>query len=254
MSRIATAPALAVENLSCIFGGLRAVNGVTLTVRPGERRALIGPNGAGKTTLFNLISGELRASSGVVMLFGTDVTRHPPHRRATIGLGRTFQITRLFPNLTVVENVLLSCEALDRRKFSMLRPLSACGSFKDRADMLLGQLGLSPRANERARHLSYGDQRKLEVALALAGRPRLLLLDEPMAGLSGAERDGMQRLLHALDPEMAILLIEHDMDVVFGLANTVTVLYQGAVLADGAASEVAANPQVQQVYLGVSSV
>jgi branched-chain amino acid transport system ATP-binding protein len=242
---------LTVENVSCVFGGLRAVDGVTLTIRPGERRALIGPNGAGKTTLFNLISGELPVTSGAVVLFGMNVTKLPPHRRAARGLGRTFQITRLFPNLTVVENVLLACEALDRRRFTVLRPLSSCVSFRNRADTLLAEFGLSALAREQARRLSYGDQRKLEVALALAGRPRLLLLDEPMAGLSGAERDGMRRVLHALDPEMAVLLIEHDMDVAFALAETVTVLCQGAVLASGPPADIAANQQVQQVYLGV---
>jgi branched-chain amino acid transport system ATP-binding protein len=253
VSVTASQAALSVDNLSCVFGGLRAVDGVTLTIRPGERRALIGPNGAGKTTLFNLISGELPVTSGSIVLFGSDVTKLPPHRRAARGLGRTFQITRLFANLTVRENVLLACEALASIKFRMLRPLASYGGLAERAQALLDAFGLSPLAGELARHLSYGDQRKLEVALALAGRPRLLLLDEPMAGLSGGERDAMQRVLHALDPSMAVLLIEHDMDVAFALAESVTVLSQGSVLASGSAADIAANPHVQQVYLGAPS-
>jgi branched-chain amino acid transport system ATP-binding protein len=241
---------LAVDRVSRGFGGLKAVSGVSLTVRRGERRALIGPNGAGKTTLFNLISGELPVTAGTIRLFGIDVTKLAPNRRAALGMARTFQITRLFPNLTVFENALLASEALDRRKFTMHRPLAACTAFVTRATELLEAFGLSPLRLELARHLSYGDQRKLEVALALAGKPAVLLLDEPMAGLSGGERDSMRNLLAALDPAMAVLLIEHDMDVAFSLAETVTVLYQGSVLAEGLVRDIAANPQVQQVYLG----
>jgi len=241
---------LAVDHVSRGFGGLKAVNDVSLTVRRGERRALIGPNGAGKTTLFNLISGELPVTAGTIRLFGRDVTTLAPNRRAALGMARTFQITRLFPNLTVFENALLACEALDRRKFTMHRPLAACSIFVTRASELLDAFGLSPVRREPARHLSYGDQRKLEVALALAGKPAVLLLDEPMAGLSGSERDSMRDLLAALDPAMAVLLIEHDMDIAFSLAKTVTVLYQGSVLTEGLTRDIAANAEVQQVYLG----
>jgi branched-chain amino acid transport system ATP-binding protein len=241
---------LAVDHVSRGFGGLKAVNDVSLTVRRGERRALIGPNGAGKTTLFNLISGELPVTAGTVRLFGRDITSLAPHRRAALGMARTFQITRLFPSLTVVENALLACEALDRRKLTMHRPLAACTALVTRATELIETFGLGPLRLELARHLSYGDQRKLEVALALAGKPVVLLLDEPMAGLSGSERDSMRDLLGSLDPAMAVLLIEHDMDVAFSLAETVTVLYQGSVLSEGLTGNIAADPQVQQVYLG----
>jgi branched-chain amino acid transport system ATP-binding protein len=248
---IESAPCLVVENVSRVFGGLTAVDRVHLTIRRGEKRALIGPNGAGKTTLFNLISGEVPVTAGAIRLFGSDVTRLAPHRRAALGMARTFQITRLFPNLTVFENALLACEALDARKFTMHRTLRSCAPLVDRAAALLEAFALGPVSRELARHLAYGEQRRLEVALALAGQPRLLLLDEPMAGLSGGERDAMRRLLEQLDPDIAVLLIEHDMDVAFALAATVTVLYQGSVLADGLTADIAANPQVQQVYLGV---
>jgi branched-chain amino acid transport system ATP-binding protein len=233
------------------FGGLKAVDDVSLTLRPGERHALIGPNGAGKTTLFNVISGELRATAGTITLNGADVTGLPPHRRAARGIARTFQITKLFPNLTVLENMLVACEALERRKFTMHRPLSSCADLIARATHVLDGFGLSPFRQQMARHLSYGDQRKLEVALSMAGRPRVLLLDEPMAGLSSVERDAMQALLHGLDPSIAVLLIEHDIDVAFGFAERITVLYQGRVLLEGPKEIVSANRSVQESYLGL---
>jgi branched-chain amino acid transport system ATP-binding protein len=245
-------PALSLLGVSRVFGGLNAVDGVDLTVLPGERRAVIGPNGAGKTTLFNLISGESPVSAGAIHVFGVDVTRLAPHRRAAHGIARTFQITRLFPNLTVQDNMLLACEALDRRKFVMFRRASSCADLVERAAALIGDFGLSPVKKERARNLAYGDQRKLEVALSMAGRPRLLLLDEPMAGLSPGERDSMQELLGKLDPQIAVLLIEHDMDVAFRFAQMVTVMYQGRVLADGNTDSISANQRVQEIYLGVN--
>jgi branched-chain amino acid transport system ATP-binding protein len=239
------------KNVSRHFGGLRAVDDVNLTIYPGERHAVIGPNGAGKTTLFNLISGELPATTGTIVLFGADVTRLPPHQRAARGLARNFQITRLFPGLTVLENALLACEALDASKFTMLRPLSWCTALGQRATNLLAEFGLSDLRHESARNLSYGDQRKLEVALSLAGRPRLLLLDEPMAGLSPGERDPMLGLLRKLDPSIAVLLIEHDMDVAFAFAERITVLHQGNVLMEGHKDDISANKAVQESYLGV---
>ena len=245
-------PALVLNGVSRVFGGLKAVDRVDLTVLPGERRAVIGPNGAGKTTLFNLISGESPVSEGTIHVFGADVTTLAPHQRAARGIARTFQITRLFPNLTVSDNVLLACEALDRRKFTMLRRASSCTDLVARAAALIGEFGLSPVKEERARNLAYGDQRKLEVALSMAGRPRLLLLDEPMAGLSPGERDAMQELLAKLDPQIAVLLIEHDMDVAFRFAQKVTVLYQGRVLAEGDTDAISANQRVQEIYLGVN--
>jgi branched-chain amino acid transport system ATP-binding protein len=241
---------LTLENVSRHFGGLKAVDNVNLSVRAGARHAIIGPNGAGKTTLFNVISGEVRASAGRVVLFGEDVTRLSPNQRAGRGIARTFQVMKLFPSLTVTENALLACQALDRRKFAMFRPLSSHATLMERAASLLTDFGLWELGQELARNLSYGDQRKLEVALSMAGRPRLLLLDEPMAGLSGSARHAMQALLKRLDPAMAVLLIEHDMDVAFEFAQRVTVLSQGQVLMEGTAEDVSANQSVQQIYLG----
>lgn len=246
-------PCLQLERVSRHFGGLKAVSDVTLSVEPGARHAVIGPNGAGKTTLFNIISGEFPPSSGAITLDGKNVTKLTPHQRAALGIARTFQITRLFPELTVIDNALLACTALDRRKFTMFRPLSRHGDFMERAGRLLDQFELSNVRDEQARHISYGAQRRLDVALALAGHPRLLLLDEPMAGLSTPERVAMRGLLEQLDPSIAVLLIEHDMDVAFSFAARVTVLHQGKVLADGSRDEVSANDLVQQAYLGKST-
>ena len=246
-----TSPCLVLEGVSRQFGGLTAVDRVNLTVRSGERRAVIGPNGAGKTTLFNVISGELRATAGRIVLFGDEVTTLAPHQRAVRGLARTFQITKLFPNLTVIENVLLACEAQDACRFTMHTLLAAHDVLATRAADVLVQFGLAGLEHERARNLSYGDQRKLEVALSMAGRPKLLLLDEPMAGLSSAESESMLAILKRLDPAIAVLLIEHDMDIAFGFAERVTVLYQGRVLAEGQKDEIAADTNVQQIYLGV---
>jgi branched-chain amino acid transport system ATP-binding protein len=247
-----TTPAcLVLDRVSREFGGLKAVDGVSLRVHAGERQAIIGPNGAGKTTLFNLISGEIAATGGRILFFGDDITALPSHRRATRGMARTFQVTRLFPELTVQEHLLLACAALDGRKFTLFRPLSSCRDLVDRADALMGDFGLDALRHAQARSLAYGNQRKLEVALSMAGRPRLLLLDEPMAGLSPAERESMERLIHALDPGIAVLLIEHDIDMAFGFAEQITVLHQGAVLAAGRKEAIAADSRVQESYLGI---
>jgi len=244
-------PCLVLDRVSAVFGALKAVDDVSLSVGPGERHAIIGPNGAGKTTLFNLISGEIQTTGGTIVLFGVDVTGLPPHRRAARGIARTFQITRLFPNLTVLENLLLACEALDRVKFAMHKPVSSCPTLVQRAENLLADFGLSQLRHELARHLAYGDQRRLEVALSMAGHPRLLLLDEPMAGLSATESQSMQALLRKLDPAIAVLLIEHDMDIAFGFAEKITVLQQGRVLTQGDKDQVSGNHTVQEIYLGV---
>ena len=244
------APCLALDHVSRHFGGLKAVDDVTLTVQPGERHALIGPNGAGKTTLFNVISGELPATEGRITVFGTDVTRMAPHRRAALGVARTFQITKLFTNLTVMENLLLACEALEGRKLVVHRGVSSYADLTARAGALIDQFGLTGRSDDYARNLSYGEQRKLEVALSMAGRPRLLLLDEPMAGLSAGESRAMHTILEQIDRSIAVLLIEHDMDIAFAFAERVTVLHQGRVLTEGTREQVSATPAVQQIYLG----
>jgi branched-chain amino acid transport system ATP-binding protein len=242
--------ALQLDGVSKSFGGLQAVVRVTLAVRPGERRALIGPNGAGKTTLFNLIAGALPVSSGTINLFGRDVTGVPAHRRASQGLARTFQITNLFPDLTVLENCLLAVQALTPTRFAMLRPMGAFPDLRERARATLEAIGLGGLATAQVRNLSHGEQRQLEIALALAGRPRLLLLDEPTAGLSPAESRLMAALLRTLDPAITVLMIEHDMDIALELSEMVTVLHYGQIIADGRCDEVRANSQVREIYLG----
>jgi branched-chain amino acid transport system ATP-binding protein len=242
--------ALQVDNVMKIFGGLRAVDGVSLAVQPGERRALIGPNGAGKTTLFNLISGALPVTHGSISLFGEDVTRVAAHRRAWLGLARTFQISNLFPTLTALENCLLAVQALTSARLAMHRPLRSYATLHERARTTLEAVGLTDKANATARQLSHGEQRQLEIGLALAGAPRLLLLDEPTAGLSPAESRQMAQLLGQLDPAMTVLIIEHDMDIALEIAREVTVLHYGRVIADGTREEIRAHPLVREIYLG----
>jgi branched-chain amino acid transport system ATP-binding protein len=247
---LTSSSALELDGVSRSFGGLLALDGVALRVRQGERRAIIGPNGAGKTTLFNLISGELEVSAGTVSLFGRDVTRFPPHRRAALGLARTFQITNLFPNLRVLDNGLLAVLGMTRAKFSMLRPRERLPRAREQAMAALVAVGLGPRAEAAVRTLSHGEQRQLEIALALATRPRVLLLDEPTAGLSPAESQLMAGLLGRLDPAMTVLIIEHDMDVALPIADRVTVLHYGRVVADGPRDKITADPLVREIYLG----
>jgi branched-chain amino acid transport system ATP-binding protein len=244
------ATALQLTGVSKLFGGLRAVDGVSLTVAPGERRALIGPNGAGKTTLFNLIAGALPLTMGTIRLFGEDVTRVAPHRRAWRGLARTFQISNLFPTLTVMENCLLAVQALTPARLAMHRPLGGYAELHARAGTTLEAVGLADRAGVTVRQLSHGEQRQLEIGLALAGAPRLLLLDEPTAGLSPAESRQMAQLLSTLDPAMTVLIIEHDMDIALEIARHVTVLHYGRVIADGTREEIRAHPLVREIYLG----
>jgi len=242
--------ALQLDGVSKSFGGLQAVDGVSLAVQPGERRALIGPNGAGKTTLFNLIAGTLPVTTGSIVLFGEDVTRVASHRRAWLGLARTFQISNLFPTLSVLENCLLAVQALTPARLAMYRPLRGYPELHERARATLEAVGLADKAGVPARQLSHGEQRQLEIGLALAGAPRLLLLDEPTAGLSPAESRHMAQLLATLDPAMTVLIIEHDMDIALEIARAVTVLHYGRVIADGTREEIRAHPIVREIYLG----
>jgi branched-chain amino acid transport system ATP-binding protein len=243
-------PALDLEGVTKSFGGLTAVSEVSLAVEVGERRAIIGPNGAGKTTLFSLISGEQLATGGLIRLFGRDITRLAPHRRAALGLTRTYQITNLFPRLSVMENCLLAVQGLRPMKFHLHRDLRHYPEVLDLTRQTLGAVGLLEKAGAVVRDLSHGEQRQLEIALALAGSPKLLLLDEPTAGLSPAESAMMTALLKQLDPAITLLVIEHDMDVAFQLTDRITVLHYGRVVADGTRDEVTANPLVQEIYLG----
>jgi branched-chain amino acid transport system ATP-binding protein len=250
---VATETILALDRVYRRFGGLEAIRDVSMSVPEGARRAIIGPNGAGKTTLFNIITGELPATAGRLRLFGRDVTGLPAHARAALGLGRTFQITNLFGPLTVEDNVLLALQGLLSSKYRMLRPLRSDRALVARARAFLEPAGLWAKRHAEVRVLSYGEQRQLEVLLALAGRPRLLLLDEPAAGLSPGERREMARFIKGLDPRLTLLLIEHDMDVAFEIVDTITVLHFGCVVADGPKEAVRANPSVQDIYLGGES-
>ena len=250
--RVRGQPVLQLHRLSKNFGGLNALRGVDLQLFAGDRKAIIGPNGAGKTTLFNVITGILPASSGQVVLFGQDVTSWPSHRRAGLGMARTFQVTSLFPKLTVLDNVLLAVTGLRRTKFVAWRPLSGYRHFHDKADALLEAAAFGDRKLVEVRHLSHGEQRQLEIVLGLAGDPKILLLDEPAAGLSSGESRGMTEFLMRLDPRLAILLIEHDMDVVFGIADQVTVLHFGEILETGSAESIRGSERVRSIYLGTA--
>jgi branched-chain amino acid transport system ATP-binding protein len=241
---------LSLDRVSCRFGGLQAVAGVTLAAGAGERIAIIGPNGAGKTTLFNLISGEIIPTGGRVILMGRDVTRVPPHRRAALGLGRTYQLTNLFPRLSVLENTLLAAAALRRVRYMPLWPLMAYRELRDRARELLTSLGLWERRDDAVAALSYGEQRQVEIAFAMASNPAVLLLDEPTSGLSAAETRTVQALLQGLPRTTTILMIEHDMDVAFDLADRMVVMHYGQMIAEDVPEAVRRNARVQEIYLG----
>ena len=237
------------HELRRVFGGIAALDGVTLSVAAGERRAIIGPNGAGKTTLFNVLTGELPPTSGTVRLGGEDVTRRQPHQLARRGLARMYQRNELFDPLSARENVLLSIGSL-RGAYRLFRSPGADELVQ--ADRLLEQVGLAGRERARAGSLSHGERRQLELAMALAGRPRVLLLDEPTAGMSPAETERITGLIAGLDRALTILIVEHDMDVVFRIADRITVLHEGRPIASGRPDEIRGDTQVHDVYLGKS--
>jgi len=242
--------ALECEGLTKRFGGLEAVKQVNLRVEMGERRAIIGPNGAGKTTLFSLISGLYPITSGSIKTFGQDITHLPSHRRTYLGLGRTFQITNLFPTLTVLENLVIAAMGLKGMKFSMLRPLSTYRGLYERADAVLKNVGMAEKRGEVVKNLSYGEQRQVEISLALISNPQVLLLDEPTAGLSPADSAMMTDTIHQLDPKITLLLIEHNMDVALQVASRITVLHQGSVFEEGSPKEIRKSSRVQEIYFG----
>jgi branched-chain amino acid transport system ATP-binding protein len=243
---------LETRGLGRAFGALQAVSNVSFAVAPGELRAVIGPNGAGKTTLFHLISGLLAPTAGRVTLRGEDVTALSAPARCRRGISRTFQINSIFPNLTALENVRMAVQLKGQGSFRMLGGQSLLAETEARARESLAALGLTVRANELAGTLPHGDQRLLEIAMAVAQQPDVLLLDEPTQGLSAEDTaatvDVIRRI--ARERQLTILLVEHDMDVVFGLADRITVLHFGQLIADGTPDEVRANPDVQKAYLG----
>lgn len=231
-------PALECQGLTKRFGGLEAVKQVNLHVEAGERRAMIGPNGAGKTTFFSLVSGLYPVTSGTIRIFGQDITHVPSHRRTHLGLGRTFQITNLFPTLSVIENLVIAAMGMKGMKFQMLRPLSTYRELYQRAIEVLESVGMAQKREELVKNLSYGEQRQIEISLALISNPVVLLLDEPTAGLSPADSAMMAEMIHKLDPKITVLIIEHNMDVALQVASRITVLHLGSVFAEGSPVEI----------------
>jgi branched-chain amino acid transport system ATP-binding protein len=243
-------PALEVVNLTKFFGGLPAIQNVSMRVDAGERRLIIGPNGAGKTTLFNQITGDLRSTSGTIRLFGHDVTRLPAGKRAHLGLSRTYQIITLFSADTLEHNITLALLGLSAARWNMFRPLSSYPQLHDAARAALDRVGLVHLAQRKVAELAYGEKRRVEIAMALAQQPRLLLLDEPLAGLSAEERATVTKLIAAIPRETTLIMIEHDMDTALELAETMSLLHYGKVLAEGSRDAVIADPQTREVYLG----
>jgi len=241
---------LQVQQLTRRFGGLVAVNAVSLDLHVGEVHAVIGTNGAGKSTLINMLSGEIPSSSGEIRLAGTDVTRQPQARRALAGIGRSYQRTTIFPGFTVHENCRLAAQAAHPKPWALWQSARGCQASTGAADAALEATGLSAVAGRTAGTLSHGAKRQLEVAMCLATRPRVLLLDEPLAGMGAEETERMLALLEGLKASHAILLVEHDMDAVFRIAERITVMVNGTVIATGSPTEIRADPQVRVAYLG----
>lgn len=242
--------ALTVSNLSKAFGGLRVTSGVNLDVQPGERRLIIGPNGAGKTTLFNLITGELTPDAGSISLLGSDITRVPSRRRPHLGMARTYQIITLFPHDTIIHNVSLALLGLSPLRWNPLIGMRGQSHIAERAREALARVGLGHIADRPLSQTSYGERRRVEIAMALAQNPKVLLLDEPFAGLSIDERRDVKQLLLAIPRDVTIVMIEHNMDVALEFAEQITLLHFGEVIVEGNRAEVVADPRTREVYLG----
>lgn len=241
---------LRIESLHKRFGGIVATDGVTLEVERGEVHALIGPNGAGKTTLIAQISGSLAPDAGRIVFNGADITSLPQHARVTAGLARSYQITSIFKRFSVEQNLALAVQARSGSSFGFWRPVASETALEDEARAIASQVGLAERVNAIAGSLAHAEQRSLEVGLALATNPKLLLLDEPMAGLGPDESQRMIALIHHLRESVSVLLVEHDMDAVFQLADRISVLVSGAIIATGTPGEIRANEEVRRAYLG----
>jgi branched-chain amino acid transport system ATP-binding protein len=246
-------PALRLRGVGRRFGGLEAVQAVDLDVAPGERRAILGPNGAGKTTLFNVIAGDLPATSGKVELFGENITHLPARKRAGRGLARTYQQSRLFKGLSVADNIYLSILGVEGGHHRPVRLPGRDGAIRSRAREAAGRVALERKLDEPVASLSHGEHRQVALAMALAVRPRVLMLDEPASGLSRGERQLLSELLLALDPDITLLVIEHDMDVALRIADEVTVLDHGRLLVQGTTAEIRGNEQVRALYLGADA-
>jgi len=246
----ASAPKLEIRGLRKTFGALVATNDVNLQVQPGEIHALIGPNGAGKTTLISQISGELMPDAGQILLDGADITRIPAHKRASVGLARSFQISQLYNDFTAEDNVALAVQAQSNKRFNMLSAARKQADLREPARRALQQVGLADRGHLRVSELAHGEKRQLELAIALSLNASVLLLDEPMAGLGAEESQRMKDILLGLKGQYAILLVEHDMDIVFALADRITVLVYGKPIFTGTPDEVRVNNDVRDAYLG----
>jgi branched-chain amino acid transport system ATP-binding protein len=246
----ASATALGVQRLCKSFGGLHVTCDVTLDIAPGERRLIIGPNGAGKTTLFNLITGEISPDSGSIIFNGQDITRVPSRRRAHLGLARTYQIITLFARDTILRNVTLALLGLSRLRWDPFIDLDRQQHLVDAARQALVRVGLEHIAERPLAQTSYGERRRVEIAMALAQNPKVLLLDEPFAGLSLDERRDVAELLRAIPRDVTIVMIEHDMDVALEFAEQITLLHFGEVIVEGSRAEVVADPRTREVYLG----
>ena len=243
-------PVLELRGLRKSFGGLPATQDVSLSVESGERRLIIGPNGAGKTTLFNLITGDLRADSGSIRFLGGEVGHLATHRRARLGMARTYQIITLFPRDTIAHNIVLSLLAGFPARWNPIVPLDRRRRLYEQAAQVLAEVGLEQLAARPLAQVSYGDKRRVEIAMALAQKPRLLLLDEPLAGLSREERALVQAMLARIPREITVIMIEHDMDAALSFAERITLLHFGQVLVEGTRAEVVAHPRTREVYLG----
>ncbi len=243
---------LGARNLHKQFGGLVAVNNVTVQIRAHTLHSIIGPNGAGKTTLFNLLSGTLKPTAGHVFFKGRDITNLPPYRIAHLGIGRSFQITNIFPNLTVLENIRLAAQALGRDNFKLFNHVKDFSQYEAKARQVILQVGLQGREGMLARMLPHGDKRKLELGIMLAADPEVLLLDEPTAGMSSEQVPALLEIIRNImaGGDKTIVLVEHRMDMVMSISDFITVMHQGQVLAEGAPREIAANEMVQSAYLG----
>jgi len=240
--------ALQIQNLKKAFGGLPAISELSLEIAAGERRLIIGPNGAGKTTLFNLVTGDLPADAGSIALFDKDVTRFATHRRVHLGLARTYQIITLFPKDTLEHNIALSLLGLSKLRWNAFGRLPEV-LYRD-AKAVLARVGLEAMAQRPLSEVAYGDKRRVEIAMALAQKPKLLLLDEPLAGLSREERAGVKSLIAGIPREVTVVMIEHDMDTALDMAERITVLHYGRVIVEGTRAEVVADPRTREVYLG----
>ena len=249
LNAVGTANALELRGVTRMFGALVALNDVTLSIRPGERRAVLGSNGAGKTTLFNAITGDFPPNSGTIRFFGEDITDFPPYERIRRGLRRTYQISALFTGLSVINNVYLACRGVSRGRFSLLRPRQG-ESIMQSALSLVEAVHLAGVKDRLVAELSYGQQRQLEVALALSGAPRFILFDEPAAGLSPAERSELIEILTSLPRHIGYIIIEHDMDVALRVVERVTMMHSGRIFKEGLPEEIESDPEVQELYLG----